>query len=68
MKLFIPTEGFGRIIYLINVPHCEKHNKRNSGGYRMESRRIEIAMPYHKSYNVTYINNSNKSGNFKTRN
>lgn len=68
MKLFIPTEGFGGILYLINVLHCEKCNKENSGDYRIESKRIEMVMPYHKSYNIPYINNSEGSGNFKTRN
>lgn len=36
--------------------------------YRMESKRIEMVMPYYKSYNILHINNSEDSGNFKSRN
>lgn len=36
MKLFIPTERFGRVVYLINVLHCEKRNKGNSEGVQDE--------------------------------
>jgi len=41
---------------------------KESRGYRMESKRLEMVMPYDKSYNIPYINNSEESGNFTTRN